>query len=468
MNSKKLAKLGVPSDCFTAALTGITTSAREGVLKSLDVETLIPQIVADPDAYKEHQYFGALALDLIESRKVPVSRDPIPYKIWGRDGIDPNAIEQMNKACTVPTAVGAALMPDAHLGYGLPIGGVLALDNAVCPYAVGVDIACRMKMTVLDYPDLALDGPKFEALREAIEKGTRFGVGGEYGRSGRQQHDVMDDPRWESIPMLAALKDTAWSQLGTSGSGNHFAEFGSLSVPAKNELGLEAGTYVALLSHSGSRGTGARVCDHYSRVAKESLSRRLQEQYPRLEWLSLDSAEGQEYWIAMNLMGDYAAANHDVLHRNVSRLLGAKIIAGVENHHNFAWKEIHNGKEVVVHRKGATPAGVGVLGVIPGSMATPAFVVRGKGSTESLHSASHGAGRVMSRKAAKDMYNFNAVKKDLEKTKGVRILSAGPDEVPYVYKPIEEVMEAQQDLVEVVARFDPKIIKMSGDGRAED
>lgn len=471
MNSKKLAKLGVPDDCFTAALTGITTSARDGVLKSLDVETLIPQIVAKPDDYKEHQYFGALALEIIESRKVPVVRDPIPYQIWGRDGIDPNAVEQMNKACTVPVAVGAALMPDAHLGYGLPIGGVLALENAVCPFAVGVDIACRMKMTVLDYSpsDLedAVDGRKFETFRDAIEKGTRFGVGAEYGRSGRQKHDVMDDPRWEQINLLSTLKDTAWNQLGTSGSGNHFVEFGRLTVPVKNELGLEAGTYVALLSHSGSRGAGARVCDYYSKVAKENLSRRLRDIYPRLEWLSLDSAEGQEYWTAMNLMGDYAAANHDVLHRNVARILGAQMIAGVENHHNFAWKETHGGKNVIVHRKGATPAGVGVLGVIPGSMASPAFVVKGKGNDASLHSASHGAGRVMSRKQANNTYNFNAVQKDLAK-KGVRVLSAGPDEVPYVYKEIEKVMEAQQDLVEVVARFDPRIVKMSGDGRAED
>jgi tRNA-splicing ligase RtcB (3'-phosphate/5'-hydroxy nucleic acid ligase) len=170
----------------------------------------------------------------------------------------------------------------------------------------------------------------------------------------------------------------------------------------------------------------------------------------------------------MNLMGDYAAANHDVIHKLVSKLLGARIIAGVENHHNFAWKETHGGHELIVHRKGATPAAEGVLGVIPGSMADPAFIVRGKGNAESLNSASHGAGRRMSRTKARETYKWNAVRKDLER-KGVHVLSAGADEVPYVYKNIEEVMCEQQDLVETLARFDPKIVKMCGDGsRAED
>ena len=165
----------------------------------------------------------------------------------------------------------------------------------------------------------------------------------------------------------------------------------------------------------------------------------------------------------MNLMGDYAAANHDVIHRLVSKLLGATVVAGVENHHNFAWKEVHQGRELIVHRKGATPAGQGVLGVIPGSMADPAFVVRGKGNEGSLTSAAHGAGRRMSRKKAKKMFNWRSVKRDLEK-RGIRVLSAGADEVPGVYKNIHEVMREQQDLVEPVARFDPKIVKMCDDG----
>ncbi|MDA1232048.1 MAG: RtcB family protein, partial [Planctomycetota bacterium] len=182
----------------------------------------------------------------------------------------------------------------------------------------------------------------------------------------------------------------------------------------------------------------------------------------------MQSQMGQEYWAAMNLMGKFASANHAVIHRVVTQLLGARVIGGVENHHNFAWKEQHGGRELIVHRKGATPASKGELGVIPGSMADPAFIVRGKGNPESLNSASHGAGRAMSRKKARDQFNFGAVKKNLAK-RGIQILSAGVDEVPMVYKNIEQVMSEQSDLVEIVARFDPKIVKMCGDGsKAED
>jgi tRNA-splicing ligase RtcB len=228
------------------------------------------------------------------------------------------------------------------------------------------------------------------------------------------------------------------------------------------EFGLAPGTYVALMSHSGSRGAGASVCSTYSAIAQKRL-KPSEKKFGRLAWLDLNSTEGREYWAAMNLMGEYAEANHAVIHRLVTRLLGARVIAGVENHHNFAWMERHAGRDVVVHRKGATPAGQGVLGVIPGSMASPAYVVRGLGNADSLMSASHGAGRCMSRRQARDKFRFNAVQRDLA-SRGVTILSAGADEVPSVYKDIELVMQQQQDLVEPVARFDPRIVKMCGDG----
>ncbi len=367
----------------------------------------------------------------------------------------------MRQACGVPVAAGAALMPDAHVGYGLPIGGVLACENAVIPYAVGVDIACRMKLSVLDIPPATMD-ERFDLYRQALESGTRVGIGSAHEKP--QDHPVMDQD-WTVTRITREKKDLAWTQLGTSGSGNHFVEFGLLTLTDRDdELGLDAGQYVALLSHSGSRGAGAAVCSTYSNIARAQLPKKY-EDLAYLAWLSLDDNAGQEYWAAMNLMGDYAAANHDVIHRLVSKLLGANILAGVENHHNFAWKESHGGRELVVHRKGATPAGDGVLGVIPGSMASPAFVVRGKGNTASLNSASHGAGRRMSRRKAKDKYNWKAVKNDLEK-KGVRVLSAGADEVPGVYKDIHEVMRQQADLVEVIARFDPRIVKMCDDGSA--
>ena len=462
MNSRQLKKLGVPDDCVKSAIAAIQSVMKGGGLKGKQVKDTIRTVMEDPGSHTSDEHFGQFAKDVIEDRAF-ARPDPIDYRTWGHE-IDDAAHRQMQQACGVPMAVGAALMPDAHVGYGLPIGGVLALENAVIPYAVGVDIACRMKLSVLDMPPATMDD-RFNLYKQALEGGTRFGIGSAH--ESPQSHAVMDQD-WTVTRITRERKDRAWSQLGTSGSGNHFVEFGLLSLPKKDEeLGLEAGNYVALMSHSGSRGVGAAVCSTYSRIARSRLPRKY-EDLAYLSWLSLDSEEGQEYWNAMNLMGDYAAANHDVIHKLVSRLLGAKIIAGVENHHNFAWKEMHGDRELIVHRKGATPAGKGVLGVIPGSMADPAFVVRGKGNSESLLSASHGAGRRMSRTKAKARYNWRAVKNDLEK-KGVRVLSAGADEVPGAYKNIEDVMREQADLVETVARFDPRIVKMCDDGsKAED
>jgi len=462
MNNSQLRKLGVPDICLKSALGAVQTLAKKRKLRGRALKDRIRDVLDEPLKYRDDEDLGAFARDIIEDREF--SRpEPISYRTWG-DDIEAGAHQQMRASCSLPMAVGAALMPDAHVGYGLPIGGVLALENAVVPYAVGVDIACRMKLSVLDLPVDAL-GAEFHRFKHALEGGTRFGIGSCYQRP--QQHAVMDED-WTITKVTRENKDKAWKQLGSSGSGNHFVEFGLFTLPERDEeLGLEPGSYVALLSHSGSRGTGASVCSVYSSIARARLPKRY-EDVTRLAWLSLDSQEGQEYWAAMNLMGDYASANHDVIHRQVSALLGAEMISSVENHHNFAWKETHAGKEVIVHRKGATPAGEGVLGVIPGSMDSPAYIVRGKGNPESLDSASHGAGRCMSRREAKDTFNFARVKKELAK-KGVTILSAGADEVPGVYKDIDEVMAAQQDLVEVVARFDPKIVKMCGDGsRAED
>lgn len=402
---------------------------------------------------------------------------PAPYRRWG-EAIDDGPIQQMEAACELPVAVRGALLPDAHLGYGLPVGGVLATDNAVIPYAVGVDIACRMKMTVLDLPVGWLDDERSGRLREAIEKETRFGIGSSFRHP--RQHPVLDED-WQVSPVTARYKDKARSQLGTSGSGNHFVEFGVLEVPAAEgaagedtagtqggpPIGLEPGRHLALLSHSGSRGTGAQVADHYSKLARHlhpDLSKPLQQ----LAWLDLDSEEGREYWAAMELMGCYAAANHERIHHHVATALGAEMLAEVENHHNFAWREEHDGREVVVHRKGATPAGAGELGIIPGTMADPAYIVRGTGNEASLRSAAHGAGRRMSRRQAKRRFTWEETRRRLDEA-GVELLSAGLDEAPMAYKPIRRVMAEQEELVTPVARFFPRLVKMAPAGeRPED
>ncbi|MCA9196538.1 MAG: RtcB family protein [Planctomycetales bacterium] len=463
MNSRQLQKLGVPLHCVRTAITAVQDAVSSGAITGKQVKQQIQQVLQQPKLFVGDANFGHLAAELLEEAAAPVHA-PVTYRTWGEAGIDSQAKSQMDNACRLPNAVAAALMPDAHVGYGLPIGGVLACENAVVPYAVGVDIACRMKLSVLDTPVDSLQS-RFADYCQSLEEGTRFGVGAKYKR--KQQHAVMDQD-WNVSRVTRENKDKAWAQLGTSGSGNHFAEFGVVTLAEPDDqLGLAAGSYVALLSHSGSRGTGAAVCSTYSNIARSRLPKRY-ESAGQLAWLELDSEEGRDYWNAMNLMGDYASANHAVLHRNVTNLLGAHVIAGVENHHNFAWKETHGGQEVIVHRKGATPAGEGVLGVIPGSMRDPAFVVKGKGNAESLDSASHGAGRCMSRTAAKAKYNFKAEAKSLAK-RGITVLSAGADEVPGVYKNILDVMAEQDDLVTIVARFDPKIVKMCGDGsRAED
>jgi len=274
---------------------------------------------------------------------------------------------------------------------------------------------------------------------------------------------VLDEAAWDEQPILRRLHDKAAEQIGTSGSGNHFAEFGAftLSVP---EAGLAAGTYLALLSHSGSRGFGAQVAGHFTKLA-ESLHPTLDPSAKKLAWLDLDSEAGEAYWQAMNLAGRYALANHEQLHARLSRALGEAPALSAWNSHNLAWKETVNGEELIVHRKGATPAAQGQLGLIPGSMADPGYLVRGKGHAPALGSASHGAGRQLGRKAAQAALSKSAVSAYL-KERGVTLLGGGIDEAPQAYKRIETVIAAQGELVEVLGEFRPRVVRM--DSGSED
>ncbi|TVR48101.1 MAG: RtcB family protein [Puniceicoccaceae bacterium] len=465
MTSQELARLGLTRANAREAAIAFIRNFREAGGDPTQLEDEITAILADPPSFLADPLRGDLARILADTPPSRTDENPAPWRQWGGD-LEPEAVGQLATACRLPIALQGALMPDAHVGYGLPIGGVLATDNAVIPYGVGVDIACRMKLSVYDVPGNRLAGWSGR-LANIIESETRFGIGAAFKQ--KRDHPVLDED-WSVSPITKSLHGKAWSQLGTSGSGNHFVEFGILTV-ADESVGLPPGEYLALLSHSGSRGAGAQVCQHYSRLAMERRPD-LPKEFKRLAWLDLDSAEGQEYWAAMNLMGRYAAANHAVIHRHIAKALGEKVALDLENHHNFAWKEIHRiggrEREVIVHRKGATPAAAGVLGIIPGTMASPGFVVRGKGLPASLNSAAHGAGRVMSRKKAHETQTWSRARKLLQE-RGVTLLSAGLDEVPFVYKDIHSVMAAQADLVEVLARFDPKLVKMSPPGeKAED
>lgn len=396
MKTNDLVRLGVNGgEATRLAYEFIRTFIARGD-DDAQLEAEIVSIAGNPAAFFEDELRGPLARALYRPAFTPRIK-PAPWRQWG-EGLEAEAVKQMTNACALPIAVAGALMPDAHVGYGLPIGGVLATDNAVIPYAVGVDIACRMKLTVYDRKANIIAGQR-DRLANVIESETRFGIGCQFRQ--RREHEVMDED-WSVSPVTQRLRDKAWAQLGTSGSGNHFVEFGAFTVDAEQgrSLNLEPGEYLALLSHSGSRGTGAQVCDYYSKRAM-ARHEQLPKELKHLAWLSLADADGQEYWAAMSLMGHYAAANHALIHRHITRKLDLDSILDIENHHNFAWKETHKigdeAREVVVHRKGATPAGIGVLGIIPGSMASPGYVVSGKGSPASLNSASHGAGRVMSR-----------------------------------------------------------------------
>lgn len=469
---RQMQGLGFPDAAVSEALRVANLLADSGQGKQ-KVKKQLREVRHNPGRFLDDALFGRLANLLAPAPAAPsapaaetdqLRARAVPHRIWGQELMDGATIDQFLTACKLPVAVAAAQMPDGHVGYGLPIGGVLATRDAVIPYAVGVDIACRMRLSICEEPLSELDRHR-PRLKQALLDETRFGIGARFDRGDEREHEVMDDPAWRDLALLARLRDTAAQQLGTSGSGNHFVEFGELETAGVPELGLPAGTYLALLSHSGSRGLGAKIAEHYTKVAmaRHPLPKPAQ----HLAWLGLDEADGQEYWRAMALAGCYAAANHALIHEHVLRAARLRSVGHVENHHNFAWLEEHDGEQVVVHRKGATPAGQGVLGVIPGSMGDPGYVVRGKGHPASLASAAHGAGRRMSRSQAKASLTTQQ-QLDYLKARGIELLAAGLDESPQAYKPIAQVMAAQDELVETVAEFRPKLVLMAGGGRAED
>lgn len=457
MNPRQLEKIGITPDCMSTAIAGIQKAAKDGVLRTMNVKAKIKGIADNPESGVNDLYFGDLAKEIIKDKSF-VAKEPVPYSYWGV--VDENVKGQMQNVCSVPNVEKVSLMADSHYCTPIPVGAVVAMSDAISPSLVGSDISCMMKMSILDMPVLSIK-TKLNLYKEAINTSTRFGMGPEALHDKPQHHPIMDQ-HWSITRVTREIKDRAWKQLGSSGNGNHFCDIGIVTLNS-NAFGLTAGEYVAILSHSGSRGPGAAVCDTYDSIAGRKRPRRY-DYLGRLSWLDKGTQEFYEYWEAMNFMGEYASANHEVIHRLLVKNIGANVLFSLENKHNFAWLEEVDGKEMYVHRKGATPAGNGVMGIIPGSMASPAFVVCGKGNKESINSASHGAGRVMSRRQANEKFNWKSIKGDLDK-KGITVIGASAEEAPYVYKDIEQVMKQQEDLVDVVARFDPKIVRMAEDER---
>ena len=459
LSGKQLRAIGYPE----APVISIAMKVMEKNYKhhsEEDALQILKSIFENPEEYLDDAVLGKIAEQLVEKpigemEEIALNERGIHYNIFGAEHIEEGALKQMEIAAKLPVAVAGALMPDAHQGYGLPIGGVLATNNAIIPYAVGVDIGCRMCMSIFPIEASELIKKTSFFQRELIEN-TLFGAGRQFDSF--TEHEVLERKEFDEIAFVSGLKNKAAKQLGSSGSGNHFVEFGEVEITnSDNLLNLKTGKYVALLSHSGSRGLGATIASHYTQIAMEKTV--LPREAKHLAWLDLDTEEGIEYWLAMNLAGDYASACHHTIHKKIAKAIGEKPIAIIENHHNFAWKEMVDKQEVIVHRKGATPAGKDTLGIIPGSMTAPGFIVKGKGEGSSLNSASHGAGRKMSRTKAIGNISHDALKKELQKH-GVILLGGGLDEAPQAYKDIYEVMQSQKQLVDVLGLFYPKIVKM--------
>lgn len=421
----------------------------------------LKMISDNPSKFINHRFFGRLAGELkpkvsdVPKEQLGLRKKSNAFNIWGRKLIADSAIHQMELAMKLPVAERGALMPDAHHGYGLPIGGVLATRNAVIPYAVGLDIGCRMSLTLYNVSERYFDKHGYQ-FKLAIKERTCFGSGGELKIP--QRHAILERDEFNQSKLLKSLHGKAAKQLGTSGSGNHFVEFGIVELQEDNDVNVLAGIYVGLLAHSGSRGFGSSIAKYFTDVAIDEC--RLPRQVQAMAWLDMNKVSGQEYFMAMNLAGDYAKACHDQIHKNVAKYLGLKPIMKIENHHNFAWKEKIDNEDFIVHRKGATPAAKGELGIIPGSMASPAFIVKGVGNSAALNSASHGAGRKWSRKKAKESYTGSAMREVL-KRENVKLIGGGIDEAPVAYKDINEVMRYQEDLVDVIGKFQPRIVRMN-------
>tara|TARA_R110000868_G_scaffold411677_1_gene707382 strand:- start:3561 stop:4952 length:1392 start_codon:yes stop_codon:yes gene_type:complete len=457
LSGKDLIKLGFPkNNSINITLGHIHRYQKRKKKEQILIEA--KQVLLYPEKFQGDGIWGKIAESLIapvEVKKQQLRTTRVPFHIYGENEIEEQAKYQLYDALKLPIAVAGALMPDAHAGYGLPIGGVLATKNAVIPYGVGVDIGCRMCLTIYPIPVSYLIGKKHQ-LANFLSEHTKFGM--RETHQIKHDHEIFERDEFNTIPFVKRLKDKAYKQLGTSGGGNHFVEFGSVAISDdKNEWGLKAGEYLGILSHSGSRGLGANIAKNYTYLATKQCP--LPKQVQHLAWLDLNTHDGQEYWLAMNLAGDYAKACHDDIHNRLAKLLGEKAIAKIENHHNFAWKQMVNKEECIVHRKGATPAAKGELGIIPGSMTAPGFIVRGLGNQESLQSASHGAGRLFSRRKCKETFTQSEIKKQLQKH-DVTLIGGGIDEAPMAYKNIEKVMANQQELVEVLGTFTPKIVRM--------
>ncbi|OQX05468.1 MAG: RNA-splicing ligase RtcB [Desulfobulbaceae bacterium A2] len=378
-----------------------------------------------------------------------IRTEQVPIKLW-LDDIEEGALEQARHLANLPFAFHhVAIMPDAHLGYGMPIGGVMATEGVVVPNAVGVDIGCGMCACRSSLSEVAVSDLKriMSLVREAVPLG--------FAHHKRRQ-DPAHMPQLEedeALPQVHSEYGSALCQLGTLGGGNHFIEI-QQAVDHR----------IWIMIHSGSRNLGFRVAHHYNDLARR-LNLGGQAGVPpawQLAWLELDSPEGRRYLREMRFCVDFALANRHLMLERIQQAF-AHVLGPVDFEpfiniaHNYAAAERHFHREVMVHRKGATSARAGELGIIPGSQGTASYIVRGRGCVESFMSCSHGAGRVMGRKEAQRRLDLAAEQQRLDRQGIVHALrrKSDLDEAAGAYKDIETVLTRQQDLVEVVERLRP-------------
>jgi tRNA-splicing ligase RtcB len=386
---------------------------------------------------------------------------------------EPGTLAQLEDVAS--RAARAALMADGHVGYVMPIGGVAAYREQVSVVGVGFDIACgnaaiRTNLTMAGAPDLV---SRLGEVADVIQDEISFGI----GRKNRADdapvdHPLFESPAWDALPDHArvSLRDKARTQLGTVGSGNHYVD-----------VFVDESDAIWVGVHFGSRGLGHTIASGFLALSQgEKWGTRVPE---REALLSLGQPMGHDYWELMTLAGEYAYAGREWVARKVVAILGGTEVELVHNHHNFAWREEHDGETVVVVRKGATPAFPGQKGFIGGSMGDDAVIVRGaetndeRTSTlqrEAMYSTVHGAGRVMSRTAAAGKRNRRTGKitqrgavspqmmEAWMKDKGVILRGGGLDESPHVYRRLPDVLAAQQGTIEVLHRLRPLVVVMAG------
>ena len=394
----------------------------------------------------------------------------MPVKSWC-ENCEEGAVQQAVNLAHHPALVHhVALMPDAHQGYGMPIGGVVAAKGAVIPAAVGVDIGCGMIATETDIPAEAFAEMSFRrAFQEKLKERIPVGEG--------VSHAVTQD--WEGFEEYTAhngMRSSLWPSkldrmnLGTLGGGNHFIEL-QKATALDGSGDPEGGAKVWLMIHSGSRNLGKRIEEHYHRIAAK-MCERFHSPLPDkdLAFLPIDEPTGHDYFTDMLFALRYAKENRrrmmEAMKATVAELVpGVDFIRTIDIHHNYAAFEEHFGEKVCVHRKGATSAKLDEIGIIPGSMGTASYIVRGLGNPESFMSCSHGAGRRMSRIAASTTLTVEECDKAMDgivcerwhkykgfgKAKGRLDLS----EAPQAYKDIEDVIASERDLIEPLVRLVP-------------